>query len=80
MADQTKIAEYQEAVKACALARALLQVHDIPGMLRAIDHADAVGPILDPTLYRERAGAMAEDRQLLKAALPLAMFKVPRGR
>lgn len=69
------IAAYQHAIRTCAAAREVLSGLDIPGLLRAIDHADALGPILDPTLYREKAKAMAEDKALLQAALPLATFK-----
>ncbi len=74
-----KIAEYQAAVRACALARALLEPHDLPAMLAAIAHSHAVAPILDPTLYRDRAPAMEQDRALLEAALPLARLAVPAG-
>jgi hypothetical protein len=73
-----KVLEYQAAVRIAALAAALLQEHDLPELLRAIDHSHAVGPILDPTLYREKAGAMELDRELLDAALPL--WKLGRKR
>jgi hypothetical protein len=67
----TQTETYQAAVLACAAARELLRLHDLPALLRAIDHADEAGPIADPTLYRERAGAMHEDRDLMRAALEL---------
>ena len=53
-----------------ASARALVN-HDIPGLIAAIDTADAVGPIVDPTLYRDKHAMMAEDREVFEAALPL---------
>ena len=67
-----RVGQYQAAVIACAMARQLLQTHDLEGILRAIGDAHALGPVLDPTLYRDRAKAMEEDRALLEAALPLA--------
>lgn len=62
---------YQQAVQSCALAAAIVRQYDVPALLRAIERAHAVGPILDPTLYRDKAGAMDRDRQLLEAAMPL---------
>jgi hypothetical protein len=62
---------YQSAVQACAIAATLLRQHDIPELLRAIEHADAFGPLLDPTLWRDKHEAMNRDRKLLEAALPL---------
>ena len=63
--------EYQHAVLSCVLAAKMLVVYDIPKLIEAIDRADAVGPILDPTLWREKHRAMDEDRQIIEAALPL---------
>ncbi len=62
---------YRAAVVACALARQVLRQHDLAGLIRAIDHAETVGPVLDPTSYRERGDAMREDRELLRCALTL---------
>lgn len=45
----------------------------------AARHADAFGPILDPTFYREKAGAMEEDRRMLEAALRFVNAEVRRG-
>lgn len=63
--------EYQAAVGSCALVGSMLTQYDLPEMLRAIEHAEAMGPMIDPTLYREKADAMDEDKTLLEAALPL---------
>ncbi len=79
MPDATKIAEYQSAVTACALARQLLAQHDLPGLLSAIDHAHTTGPLLDPTLYLAKVEAMEEDRRLLEAALQFVRAEVRRG-
>lgn len=66
---------YQQAVIIVEGARRVLAELEIPALLRAIEHAESFGPIFDPTLYREKSQAMAEDKALLKAALPLATFK-----
>ena len=63
--------EYQAAVMMVAAAARLLAGFDVPGLLSDIEHAEAFGPLLDPTLYRDKAKAMGEDRELLRAALPL---------
>jgi hypothetical protein len=74
MPSEDKLAEYREAVLACHMAARLLAVHDIPKLLEAINHADAVGAILDPTLFRSKAQAMHEERDILRAALALRKF------
>lgn len=66
--------EYQATVKHVALMAQLLAGLDIPAILAAIDRAGAIGPILDPTLYREKNQAMEEDAELLRAAIPLRTF------
>lgn len=79
MSDAAKIEEYRQAVMTAALCRQLLAQHDLPVLLRAIESADAFGPILDPTFYREKAGAMEEDRRMLEAALRFVNAEVRRG-
>lgn len=79
MADAAKIAEHQQAVMTAALCRQLLAQHDLPGLLRAIQHAESVGPIFDPTLYRLKSAALEEDRLLLEAALRFVNAEVRRG-
>lgn len=63
--------EYQAAVGSCALVGAMLTQYDLPAMLNAIERAEAIGPMIDPTLYREKHEAMGQDKDLLEAALPL---------
>jgi hypothetical protein len=63
--------EYRSAILACAMAVRILSVHDLQKMLNAISSSEGIGPILHPALYREKAKAMEEDKQLLRAALPL---------
>jgi hypothetical protein len=53
------------------MAAKLLTYIDIPQMLADIERADTLGPLLDPTLWMNKSEAMNQDRELLKAALPL---------
>ena len=71
----TNIERYQAAVRACAEAVRIVCQHDIQGLLDAIERAEAVGPFVDPTLYREKAGAMEQDRELFRAALQLVTYR-----
>jgi hypothetical protein len=68
--------EYRAAVTASAIAASLLSQHDIPALLAAIARADAAGPFIDPTLWREKHQAMTEDKRILEAALPLHQLGV----
>jgi hypothetical protein len=69
--NRLEIQEYQAAVRTVALLSSILLQHDIPELLAAIEHADAVGPLVDPTLWRNNHKKMAEDREILQAALPM---------
>jgi hypothetical protein len=66
---------YQAAVITCEAARQVLSRLDLPELLSAIEQAEALGPVLDPTLWLEKSRAMAEDKALFRAALQLATFK-----
>lgn len=77
---EREIAEYRAAVQAAVLCAKLLEQHDIPQLLRDIEHADAVGPILNPTLWMQKHGAMNEDREVLRAALALRNIGVKLAR
>lgn len=76
-----KISEYREAVQTAVLCARMISVHDIPAILADIERADIVGPMIDPTLWREKHKAMNQDREVLRAALALheisAMLVVP---
>lgn len=50
-------------------------------MLNAISQAEAIGPILDPTLYRDKASRMMEDRRLLEslANVKVVLASLERG-
>lgn len=54
---------------ACELAQRLLEGHDFPELVRAIELAHSCGHILDPTLYREKCGSMDEDANVFRAAI-----------
>lgn len=64
--------DYQAAVIACHVAARMLAQHPVEKLLEAIERADSVGPLLDPTLWMKKRGAMNEDREMLKAALKLS--------
>lgn len=66
-----RIAEYRAAVTQVVMAARVIGSHDLPGLLAAIETSHAVGPMLDPTLYRDAAKAMDEDADVLRAAMPL---------
>lgn len=62
--------DYQSAVIAVAMCGQMLAQHDLPKLLQAM-----MGPCLDPTLWRAKSKAMAEDRAAIEAAIPLrALF------
>ena len=65
------IEEYRQTVSQVVLVANLLAEHDIPKLLEAIERADAVGGLLDPTAWMRKHKAMDEDRQVLRAALQL---------
>ena len=65
---------YQACLRFCFMASNVLKDFDIPSMLREIEHAETVGPIVDPTLWIKNNKKMAIDKKLLEAALPLATF------
>ena len=64
--------DYRAAVQAVIVASQVLAVHDFERLLEAIDRADSIGPLLDPTLWRDKHKAMEEDKVLFRLALPLA--------
>lgn len=68
---KSKADVYRLAVVTAAQVGVQLLPFDLNGLLQDIEHAHAVGPILDPTLYREKVDVMELDKELLRAALPL---------
>jgi hypothetical protein len=66
-----KIAEYQSIVGQVMLIAEHLAELDLPRILREIEHAEVLGPFVDPTLWTHKHHAMSEDKELIQAALPL---------
>lgn len=64
--------DYQAAVIACHVAARMLAQHPIDKLLEAIERADSIGPILDPSLWMKKRDAMNDDREVLRAARKLA--------
>lgn len=59
---------YISAHTAATMAYSLLSMHDYGKLIEAQNTADAIGPIIDPTLYRDKMKAMHEDRTIFEAA------------
>ena len=58
--------DYQvRLISAWACAHFLMDTTVID-LFRQADKAQAIGPILDPTLYRDNAGKLGEDRDMLR--------------
>lgn len=64
-------ADYRSVIMHVAMCAKLLADYDIPDLIRKINRAETVGPMLDPTLWIRKNKAMDEDKEMLKAALPL---------
>ncbi len=69
-----KTLEYQSLLKYLAQTAVLLTEMPIDELLLGIEKAEAVGPMLDPSLYREKSAAMAQDKKLLQAAKSLMVI------
>lgn len=75
--DEQKFLEYRRALQSVWLAVAILRKTDFELLIAAIDKADTLGPLIDPTLYCEKHRLMAEDRELFVAAQNF-VAKLPR--
>lgn len=71
MSDEAKIKEYRDAILNITVCMNMLSGYDLPGILKAIEYADSVGPVFDPTLWRDKNKLMREDMEMVKAAMPL---------
>jgi hypothetical protein len=63
--------DYVNAVNTVQIAAGLLTTLDLAEVLNCMERADALGPILDPTLYKDASERMDAQRRLIQAALPL---------
>lgn len=52
--------------QAYLLASMLVSMEDLGGAIKAADHAEAVGPLIDPTLYRAKGKALSEDLRVMR--------------
>lgn len=73
-ADDPRVTEYQATVAMLYGWAAVLADVDIPGLLAGLQQGHALGPIVDPTLYRRKMAAMREDQQVLEAAQRLRLI------
>ena len=63
--------EYEAAQGLLISNSAMISMLPLEEMLSAIDRAETVGPIVDPTLYRKGADNMGNIKRIAKAALVL---------
>lgn len=69
---EQKIMEYRQDLIVIGMAARALARIDIAKRIAAIDKAEAIGAIFDPTLYMQKSRAMQEDKRLFEAARGLA--------
>lgn len=69
--EKAQINAYRDAVLAAYFSANRLAAHDIHKLLADIERAESIGPIVDPTFFREKMKAMEEDKAVLRAAIPL---------
>lgn len=73
-------AEFHRVLRrAHVLHRDATRLAGLEEAIAAIDRADAIGPVVDPTLYRAKAQVMGEDRQVLLAVRELGRLGGTRG-
>lgn len=65
--EEESIARYQSSLLMVVTAFRALEKRDFRRLISEIDKADAIGPMLDPTLYREKMNAMRQDRRVFEA-------------
>ena len=58
---------YQTTLASLWALAFLVEEAPLAEMLAAAEHADTVGAIVDPTLYREKMRALHEDMEMLRA-------------
>lgn len=75
--DYTRVIGHAHSVH--QLAR-LIDLAKLDAAIAAIDTAESVGPVLDPTLFQETAAPRVEDREVLVAVRHLAHLRRVRER
>lgn len=68
----SSVEEYKSDLFLILMAARALAGVDVSKRIAEIERAHAIGPIVDPTLWMKKREAMEQDRDLLRAALPLA--------
>lgn len=63
-----KIALWQSTVMACAGAVQTLSLLPLVELIAAGERSQAMGPLINPTVWRDKNVALAQDLELLKAA------------
>lgn len=72
----TETEYYQTQTMVLQIGRAASEL-DLDGFIAAINHAQTVAPIIDPTLYREAAENMAALKDLAQKLRPIqAAFEI----
>ncbi len=66
-----RIDDHQACVKTVVLLARSLDIYDIPKAIDAATRALEMGPYIDPTAWRANHRKLEEDREMLRAALPL---------
>ncbi len=69
--DEVRVDEHQACVKGVVLVARALDIYDIPKAIAAASRALEMGPYIDPTAWRDNHKKLEEDREMLRAALPL---------
>lgn len=62
---------YQSNLTTLYLLAGMVKEIPLREMLAAADHSMGIGPILDPTLWRQNHQKLQEDIELMRAVLPL---------
>lgn len=57
--------EYRDALSRAYIAAALVRGIRLGAMLDAINRAESIGPITDPSLFRDRGAAMSQDKSVV---------------
>lgn len=71
--------EYLSAQHLLVVMRATAETIDVEGVLRSIARAEAMGPIMDPTLFREAIDRLRFIRKVAEAVRTLKAIELPEG-
>jgi hypothetical protein len=57
--------EYRDGLQMAVILTQAIRAIDFPGMLDAINRAESIAPILDPTAFLRKGMAMSEDKSIV---------------